>query len=223
MHAASERTTLDQTPKNVTTVVNADPPATNAIVNLWGNFGPVIIDGDSSTGVSVGYPLASTGTITSGIEANVTVEGASYLVVNNSGNIGTFENVTVTEQTISGSGLFGNNGVTLRYGGIQVVDILTGQLLDNYTVAPSSPNAVFNSNIDIFSNSYMAFNVNVDVNAASHLNLSLNNLRPQLGDLVVKSNGGVDLPGTHPNGTIDVFFLGQPTSVISYGGFDNVS
>ncbi len=223
MHAAGEKTTLDETPKSVLTVANADPPAANAIVSLWGNFGPVIIDGNSSTGVSVGWPLASTGTITSGIEANVTVENASYLVVNNSGNVSTFENVTVTDHTISGTGLFGNNAATLSYFDIKGIDVLTGQLADGYTVAPSSPNAVFTSAISISSDSYWAFHVTVDVNSASHLNLSLDNLRPQLGVLVVNSNGFVDLPGTHPNGTIDVFFAGQATSVISYGNFDEVS
>jgi hypothetical protein len=223
MHAAGETTTLDETPKNVLTVANAQPSATNANVALWGNFGPVLIAGNSSTGVSVGYPLSSTGTITQGIEANVTVENASYLVVNDSGNVSTFENVLVTDHTISGTGLFGNDAPTLSYFGIGLIDVLTGQLADGYTVAPSSPNAVFTSNIDIFSNSYWAFHVTVDVNAASHLNLSLDNLHPQLGVLVVNSNGAVLLPGTHPNGTIDVFFSGQATSVISYGGFDDVS
>jgi hypothetical protein len=221
MQGAGETTTLDQTPKNVTTVVNVDPPATNAIVNLWGNFGPVTIDGDSTTGVSVGYPLASTGTITSGIEAPVTVEGASYLQVNNSGNVTTKENVTVTDRTISGSGLFGNNG-SLTYGGVQQIDMLTGQLLDVYTVTPSSPNARFTSAIDIFSNSSVGFHVTVDLNAPSDLNLTLYNQRPQLGVLVVNTNGFVDPSHTIPNGIIDVLLAGQPTSVISYNGFDYV-
>jgi hypothetical protein len=224
MHAANETTTLDQTPKNVTTVVNVDPPATDASVAVWGNFGPVIIDGDSSTVVNIGYPLASTKIITSGIEADVTVEDAASLVVNNSGNTSTFETVKVTEQTISGSGLFGNSDVTLRYGGLKVVDILAGQLADGYTVAPSSPNAVFTSHITINSESYWAFHVNVNVNSASHLKLTLDNLHRNLGVLDVTSNGGfVDLPGTHPNGRIDVFFAGQATSQIFYNGFADVS
>jgi hypothetical protein len=223
MHAAGETTTLDETPKNVLTVALADPPAANANVAVWGNFGPVLIAGNSSTGVSVGYPLNSTGVVTRGIEANVTVENASYLVVNDSGNVSTDEFVTVTDHTIGGTGLFGNNAATLSYFDIGQIDLLTGQLRDGYTVAPSSPNAVFTSNINLFSNSNIAFDVTVDVNAPSHLNLSLNNLHRQLGVLVVNSNGGVDLPGTHPNGTIDVFFVGKPTSVISYGGFDKVS
>jgi hypothetical protein len=226
MHAAGEKTTLDETPKNVLTVALAEPSATNATVALWGNFGPVFIAGNSSTGVSVGYPLSATGTITQGIEANVTVENASYLVVNNSGNVSTFENVLVTDHTIGGTGLFGNDSATLSYFNIGLIDLLTGQLADGYTVAPSSPNAVFTSTIDIFSNSYWAFHVTVDVNAASHLNLSLYNQQPQKdagGVLVVNSNGFVTFSGMHPNGTVDVFFAGYPFSQISYNGFENVS
>jgi hypothetical protein len=225
MHAASETTTLDQTPKNVVTVVNVDPPATNARVALWGNFGPVIIDGDSTTGVNIGYPLNSTGPITSGIEANVTVEGGEFLVVNDGGNVSTFEQVRVTEQTISGSGLFGSSNVTLEYGGINEINIVTGQLANGYTVAPSSPNAVFNSILNIDSNSYMAFHVNVSVNSASHLNLTLFNGKPQQDHAVldVTSTGGsLDFSNTFPNGTVDAFFAGQATSQIFYNGFENV-
>ncbi len=74
MHAAGDSATIDSTPKNVQTTVNAQAADTNAYVALWGNFGPVVIDGNASTGVSIGYPLASTGVVTRGIEANVTVE-----------------------------------------------------------------------------------------------------------------------------------------------------
>jgi hypothetical protein len=225
MHAAGEATTIDQTPKNVETVVIVESSATNAQVALWGNFGPVLIDGNSSTGVGVGYPLASTGTITSGIEANVTVENASYLVVNNSGNTETFEQVKVTEQTISGSGLFGNSSVTLEYSDIQGIDILTGQLADGYTVAPSSPNAQFTSNISIFDPFSTAFHVTVDVYSASHLDLTLVNERPQNDAvLVVNGNDGdVRMPGTFPNGTIDVAYGFVTTSQISFNGFTAVS
>jgi hypothetical protein len=118
MQAAGQTTTLDQTPKNVLTVVNVDQPATNASVALWGNFGPVIIDGDSTTAVTIGYPLSSTGTITSGIEANVTVEGAASLVVNDTGSFLPTGAVTLTPSTISGHGLFSNDGVTVNYGGV---------------------------------------------------------------------------------------------------------
>lgn len=222
MRNAGQTTTLDQTPKNVTTIVNSDANNTNATV--WGNFGPVIIDGNSSTVVNIGYPLASTGTITSGILANITVEGGSSMVVNNSGNYKTFETVKVTESTISGSGLFGNSNVTLEYGGIKAVKILAGQLADGYTITPSSANAVFFGTLTISSTSSWAFHVNVTVNAASHLNLSLFNQRPQLGVLdLTSTNGGVaKFSGTTPGGSIDVLFGGIATSHISYNGFDDV-
>jgi hypothetical protein len=221
MRYTGQTTTMNQTPKDVTTVVNSDASNTNAA--LWGNFGPVIIDGNSSTAVNIGYPFSSTGTITSGIEANVTVEGGASMIVNNSGNTKTFENVKVTEQSISGSGLFGSNNVTLQYGGIRAVSILTGQLADGYTIAPSSANAVFFGTLTISSTSSWAFHVNVAVNAASDLNLTLFNQRPQLGVLDVTAIGGVvDFPGTNPSGTIGVLFGGKATSHISYFGFNDV-
>ena len=221
MRNTGQTTTLDQTPKNVMTVVNSDASNTNAA--LWGNFGPVIIDGNSSTAVNIGYPLSSTGTITSGIEANVTVEGGASMIVNNSGNTTTFETVKVTEQSISGSGLFGSANVTLQYGGIKAVSILTGQLADGYTIAPSSANAVFFGTLTISSTSYWAFNVKVNVDAASDLNLTLFNQRPQLGVLDVTANGGgVDFSETSSSGTIGVLFGGKATSHISYFGFNDV-
>jgi hypothetical protein len=220
MRNTGQTTTMDQTPSGVTTVVNSDASNTNAA--LWGNFGPVIIDGNSSAKISIGCPLASTGTITSGILANVTVEGGASMVVNNSGNTKTFETVKVTEHTISGSGLFGNSNVVLEYGGIQAVSILTGQLADGYTIATSSANASFFGTLTISSTSYWAFHVNVNVNAASHLNLTLFNQRPQLGVLDVTAPGGVaKFPGGSA-GTINVLFGGKATSHISYFGFDDV-
>ncbi len=225
MHGAGDRTIIDQTPKNVVTSANSNlgPVADNARVDLWGNFGPVNIVGNSSTVVTVGWPENSTGTITRGILASVNVNAVAALIVNNSGNVSTNENVTVTDHTISGSGLFGNAGVTLFYGGVAAVTVDAGQLADNYTVAPSSASAVFTSSILIDSFSNTTFHVNVTVNAASHLDLHLVNEHPQDGAVLeVISNGFVDLPGTLPNGTIDVFFAGQATSKISYTGFAKV-
>jgi hypothetical protein len=80
--------------------------------------------------------------------------------------------------------------VTLQYGGIKAVSILTCQLADGYTIAPSSANAVFFGTLTISFTSSWAFHVNVDVNAASDLNLTLFNQRPQLGVLDVTAIGG---------------------------------
>jgi hypothetical protein len=112
---------------------------------------------------------------------------------------------------------------TLEYGGILNGDILTGKLADGYTVAPSSSNAVFTSYLTIVSNSYMVFHVNVDVNSAGRLNLTLFNEHPQDDAVLdVRSKGFVDFPGTLSNGTIDVLFGGQAMSVIPYNGFAEV-
>jgi hypothetical protein len=228
MHAAGETTTIDSTPKNVATVANAG--AANAFVALWGNFGPVIVDGNSSTAVNVGYPLSSTGVVTRGIEANVTVHGASSLVVNDSGNTSTVENVTVTDHTISGSGLFGNGRVTLQYLGVNNLDILTGQREDDYTVEPFSPNAQFTNSITIDSNSNVAFYVSVSVYANSNLHLTLNNSQPRYVAAQLNFSASAPAvppgdffvgPANGPNGTIYVWLYGQITSQITYSGFEN--
>jgi hypothetical protein len=228
MHAAGETTTLDQTPKNVLTVANAQPSATNASVAVWGNFGPVIIDGNASTGVNIGYPLASTGTITSGIEAVVTVNSASYLVVNNSGNVSTPENVKVTEDSISGSGLFGNNNVIVNYSNVGTLILDTGHVSDTYTVVGSRPGARFSSNIDIIDLCAGQFHADVFVDSGSHLNLSLNkvNLGSAAGLTIHPGGGNVVLPGRLPrrpeSGTADVYFAGILSSQVSFLNFDAV-
>jgi hypothetical protein len=88
---------------------------------------------------------------------------------------------------------------------------------------------VFTSSLWIDSISNWDFRVNVSVNSASDLNLTLvnenayhNPTEALASVLDVTSEGSVDLPGTHPNGTIDVFFGHGATSRISYGGFENV-
>jgi hypothetical protein len=228
MRAAGQTTTIDETPKNVLTVANADPPATQSSVALWGNFGPVIIDGNSATAVNVGYPLNSTGPVTRGIEANVTVVSASSLVVNNSGNTSTFENVTVTDHTISGSGLFGNNNVIVSYSNVGTLILDTGHVSDTYTVVGSRPGARFSSTIDIIDLCAGQFHADVFVDSGSHLNLSLNKV--QLGSaagLTIHPGGGnVVLPGRLPrkpeSGTADVYFAGILSSQVSFLNFDAV-
>ncbi len=228
MHAAGENTTIESTPKNVQTVVNVDPLDANAKVALWGNFGPVIIDGDATTGVFVGYPLNSTGSVTRGIEANVWVEGAWYLVVDDRSNVTTAESVTVTDQSISGSGLFANSGVTLYYGGVEGIDIYAGQMADTYAVKPSSWNVVFPS-LFIASYSNSDFCVNVFDTSESDLDLTVwnenvhdnpNEVSASTLNVWVSSDGTEASTNTYPNGTIDVFFEDGATSQIFYGGFE---
>jgi len=226
LHGAGDSATIDSTPNNVVTNVSTRvaPVANNATVAVWGDFAPVFVNGTPTTGVSIGYPLNSTGTITKGINANVSVVTAGYLVVNDMGNVTSAENVTVTDNSIYGTGLFGNNNAEITYGFVSTLDLIAGQMANTYTVEPSVSNAAFTSNITILSNSTYSFTVYVGVNSSSDLNLTLFNEQPKAATkLSVLANGGsLNFEGTHPNGVVDAIFAGLATSEISYNGFTNV-
>jgi hypothetical protein len=219
MHGAGETTTLDETPKNVTTIANG-ATATNASVALWGNFGPAIIDGNASTAVNIGFPLSSTGVVTRGIEASVFVQGAKNLVVNDSGNVSTAETVTVTPSTIKGTGLFGSDGVTVFYGGVGSLILDAGQKADQYTVVGAG--ATFTSHVQIDDFSTVSFSADVIVDAHSKLRMGLANFATpdNEADLFIQpaAGGTVSISGT-PNGVADVFFARALSSQISFSGF----
>jgi hypothetical protein len=219
MHEAGDTTTIDMTPKNVPTSVttNVAPIANNSFVNLWGNAAPVIIQGNSSTVVSVGYPLGNGLDTTRGIEANVNVVGASSLFLSDDGNDSTHENVKVTNYTISGTGLFGSNAVTLYYGDVGTVSLVTGQLADTYSVTGSS----FTSQINITDFSDDSFQTNVDVNSNSHLNLHLSNDTSHTARVVLNpSSGAAQTTTTGPeNGSVKLFFGGTDESEVFFQGY----
>jgi hypothetical protein len=171
LHGAGDFAIIETTPSGVFTSVSA--LGSNQGVPLWANSGPVSIAGNQSTTVLLGNPW--NGYVTAGIQANVSVTGVEFLTVSNSGNTATDETVTVTESTISGSGLFGNDAVTVSYSNVGEVTILSGQLVDWYTVIASQPGAEFTSDIDIVDNSSYYFVANVFVDSGSDLNLQLNN------------------------------------------------
>src|SRR5207302_1934083 len=104
----------------------------------------------------------------------------------------TRENVTVTESTISGTGLFGNDAVKLTYSNTAVVGILTGQLADTYSVVGSKPGALFRSNITIADFSTVAIHVFVAVDSGSLLNPILFNdfASPNTASLFISAPGG---------------------------------
>jgi hypothetical protein len=219
MHEADDNTTIDMTPSNVVTNVttNFAPVANNASVTVWGNADPVIINGNSSTEVSVGYPLGNGLDTTRGIKANVSVVGASSLSLSDDGNDLSHENVKVTNYTISGSGLFGSNAVTLFYGDVGSVGLLTGQLADTYDVLGSN----FTSQINItdFSDDY--FQTNVDVNSGSHLNLHLSNDTSHIARVVLNpSSGAAQTTTTGPeSGSVKLFFGGTDESDVFFQGY----
>jgi hypothetical protein len=226
MHGAGESTIIRTTPSHVLTDVisSVAPVASPASVLLWANAGPVSVIGNSSTVLSVGQPLSNGQFSTKGIQANVTAFGVGNLYLSNSGNISSLENVRVTESTVSGTGLFGNNGVTLFYSNVGTFDLFTGQDTDEYTVAASHPGAQFTTWIIITDCSTQFFRADVFVDSGSHLNLSLSNDTTQpAAELFIHPSGGTAaLPGTL-DGTVFVFFGGVLGSQVDYLGFTLVA
>jgi hypothetical protein len=211
-------------------------------VLLRGNSGRVIIQGASPSLVILGTDADPSKSVTAGIKADVSVSGAGLLEILDEGNVKTREQVTVTESTVTGKGLFGNDGVVLTYSA-PLLGIGTGRLANTYTVAPSHPGARFSGTIGIADDSSDAgLSVHVSVDPGSGLHLDLSNKDPKTGSLAISAAPGAfhthatfnpQVPTT-PNGTEAVQYLGRPvapigkigvglTSVVTYTGFDSVA
>jgi hypothetical protein len=194
-------------------------------VNVRGNSGSVsILGGSFPAVVTLGSDATDAGkSVTSGIDSDVFVFNEAELQILDGGNVTTNEQMTVTESTISGSGMFGNNSVAVHY--VNTLPfILTGQLANSYTVASSLPGARFREPIfirDEFSSAGLSVKVSVD--SGSGLSLSLFNKNPATGSLFISAVSGTFNPftPTTPNGTETVTFTGL-TSTIGYTGFDSV-
>jgi hypothetical protein len=225
-HRPNDTVNIDTTPSSVTTDVEME--GLHDQVNLRANSGQVNIDCYVDAQVTVGSnPSSFSQSVTSGINANVSVFGALTLSILDGGNATTKEQVKVTESTIAGTGLFGNNNVVLTYGGIgSPVTIFTGQLANTYTVTGSQPGAHFSSAItieDLFSSAGLS--VVADLDSGSGLVLDLFNKNPAAGHLFISAPGGKINPQTPttPNGAEVVTFTGGLTSTVAYTGFNNVS
>jgi hypothetical protein len=216
---------INTTPGNVTTQVEVARQFDN--VNLAGNLGPVGINGDGTTVVTLGTNnVDSSKSVTAGIRNNVFVEGANALQVLDGGNATTQENMTVTETTIKGTGMFGSSSVVVTYQDINIVDIETGRLANTYAVTHSNtriPFVGFLSINDDFSNAGMTVQVGVDSN--SGLSLGLFNQNPANGTLSVSAPGGTYSPGTGttPGGSENILFASGLTSAVQYSGFHKVT
>lgn len=229
LHGAGDTSTIVATPSNVFTEVRADiaPVANQATIYLRSNAGGVAVTGTSSTQLIVGQPQSNGEFSTKGIRANVTAIGVGLVFMSDSGNTSVPETVTVTESTISGSGLFGNNGARLFYQNVGTVSLVTGQDSDEYVVEGSHSGAKFTSKIAITYFSTLLSNVliraDVYVDSGSQLNLELFNNTKQDAELDIHTAGSAGLPGTL-NGTVDVTFPGIPNSLsqIEYTNFDLV-
>jgi hypothetical protein len=203
------------TPSGVSTGVHVVDGGSEVV--LEANSGAVSVSGVAgSTSVILGQLNSNHEFVTSGIKANVQVSNVGSLIVANSGNDSTKETVTVTQSSISGTGLFGNNAAVVKYSGVGTVDINSGQLQDSYTVEASSSTASFSSQINLFDDSSEGFSAHVFLDAKTDLHLSLQNETSKAGELFI------DAPGAkfeNSNGVVDAFFDGVLSSQIDFQGF----
>jgi hypothetical protein len=220
----TDHVNINATPRNVSTLVEVDGAfggGQNDLVLVAGNSGAVQVQGDGSTIVDLGTSDTDT-SVTSGINANVKVAAVNQLLILNGGNVSTLEQVRVTESTISGTGLFGNNAVTLTYEAVAEVDIFTGQDA-RYTVAASQPGATFGDLINILDESTKAsLGVNVVLDSGSDLRLGVVNANPGPSDaLSIDAVNGTFNPNppTPTAGTEQVTFASGFTSLVFYNGF----
>jgi hypothetical protein len=219
---------INATPSGVDTTGNV-PGQT---VELNANSGRVILDGNSSTLVNLGELHNQT---TAGIQADVFINGAESVFVDDNNNFTTQEHVTVTESTISGTGLFGNNAVVVHYSGLASgfldgLTIATGQMANTYSVVGSHPGAAFGPariNIDdVLSSQGKGLNVLVAVDSGSGLNLGVKFWgNPAYASLFISAVNGTVNPSapTFESGTETMTFAGGLTSTVLYDGFDSVT
>jgi hypothetical protein len=223
MHGVGDSTIIAATPANELTEVQTvvAPAASPASVILEANSGPVDVNGNSMTTLRIGNQLSNGLFSTQGIQGNLTVQGVGGVSLLDNGNNKMSQNVTVTEKSVSGTGLFGNSNVVLSYGGVANLSIDSGQLADEYTVEGSGPDAQFSTKISLTDSSNTSFRADVYVGIIADLNLSLFN-SPALAvaqlDIHTVSSETVTTP-TPMQGVVDVTFAGIFTSQISYNGF----
>jgi hypothetical protein len=227
MHGRDSATFVNATPSTVTT--NAVIAGDNSDVALRANAGRVSVNGISSSFVELGQVVPNLGFSLAFIKANVSVSGVGHLIVADGGNHSTQEHVTVTESTVSGTGLFGSSAVKLTYANVANLELDTGHLADTYSFVGSHPGARFGSQITLNDGSDVGLNVLVALDAGSGLvRLDLLNTfsaHPAPASLFISAPGATfshPIP-TLPAGIEDVFFAGGLTSEVVYNGFTSVS
>lgn len=201
------------TPSSVSTSVQLY--GSGSQVQLEGNSGFVSVTGNSTSSMGIAQ-YTNTGGSTHGIGASVQVSDVESLALADNANVATNETVKVTQSTISGTGLFGNNAAVVTYSGVGTVSLFSGQETDSYTVEASSSSASFSSQIDIYDESSKAFSAHVDLDANTHLHLSLFNETSKAGELYIDAPGG---KFENSNGVVDVYFDGVLSSQIDFQGF----
>ncbi len=207
-------------------------PGQGSSVFLAGNSTLVDIAGNSTTNAILGTNHGSAG-VTSGIKANVAVHNVGTLEIADAGNRTTQEKVTVTESTVSGTGLFGNSAAKVQYDVIGKLDILSGQESENYSVAASTSTAAFGNQIEIDGASHGGLLVNVGVDASSKLDLLVNNASTadNSATLIVTALGATFNPSQPPvsnnfaptlKGSEVATFANGAHSIVVYNDFADV-
>jgi hypothetical protein len=159
---------IDATPGNVTTNVTVN--GTGSFVNLLANSGPVSVQGIGAPSLALGDANG-----TAGIQANVNVQGARQLVVDDTNNTTTQENVRVTESTISGTGLFGNSAAVVDYSNIGKLQFFAGQKFEKYIIDGSTATAAFSTPIEIDGSANGSLFVDVVAESNSNLHVVVHN------------------------------------------------
>ena len=185
-------------------------------MNVQSTTGSLNIQGGSTTDVN----LAGVG-----IQGFVSINDVADLIVTNTGTAA--QNVTVTQDAIFGTGLFGNNNAEVSYQNVTLLAINAGSGADNYTV--NALNGPFTSKLEIEdTSSTNSFVDDVFVNSLSALNMDLVNLaNPAVSELTVHHHGGTasisKVSPTSTNGVVTVSFPGEPPSEVTYDGFASLN
>jgi hypothetical protein len=223
MRSGRQTLNISGTPSTVDTAVIAS--SFRGVVQLQANSGRVSITGGQ---VFLGRNVAGGVDSTAGIQQDVFVNDVYQLAVYDDGNSTTQEHVTVTESTISGTGLFGTDAVTVHYSNVYALEIETGQLANTFSVIGSRPGAQFESKITIDDGSDLGLNVLVALDGHSGLHLTLLNTfvqNPAAASLFISAPNGMfsktrpDLP----DGAEDVTFAGGLASELVYKDFTDVT
>jgi hypothetical protein len=192
-----ESLSINATPSSGSTSVVAIGKGCGVFVAA--NSDPVFVHGNATTDVILGTNQGIAG-VTSGIMANVSVKNVGTLVIADEGNNTTQENVQVTESTISGTGLFGNDAVVVHYNTIGKLDIYSGQKFENYAIAGSTQTAGFRNQIMIDDSAEGGLFVTVGVDPRSNLDLVLDNASTGRlsADLIFTALGATFNPSSPP-------------------------
>jgi hypothetical protein len=231
LEGANEQATVVGTPNasNFLTAVTASGSVQR--VNVQSNLSPVKVQGDSTTTTVIGQPKANDVLSTEGIKANVTVAGSTTLLVSDQADP-TSETWDVTESTISGLGVFGNNFAEITYKNVQNLDILTSTGANNtggdfVNVSGTDPGEG-NTQITITDDSTVAFTATITVGSSSALNVVLENQSTNSSAparLFIDATSGAKFSNTNPqagNGTENVSYGNNVVAQVEYLDFTSI-